>query len=160
MRPAIETPTNTRWYSFVYELRSAAEAPVELMNALRQERDWSYAVFFPGMEATSTQPAMPPAVCVLCERVLCIYRIGEDRDVTRQEVSLARIDRLVLRFYLAKCALQILWPGGSALFRFPVHGTEHIIALCDRLAGPNWERTVTPEPVLGYGIEITLRRLG
>jgi hypothetical protein len=158
MSRSLQAPSNTPWYSFVYEFRSAAEAPVELIEILEQDRGWTHAVFFPRMEATSRQPLSPPAVCVFRESALRIYRIWDEREVTCQEAALSGIDRIVVQLYLTKCSLALSWPGGGARLRFPVHGAEQVLALCERLAGPGWTRTARPEPVLGYGMEIELRR--
>ncbi len=46
MSRSLQAPSNTQWYSFVYEFRSAAEAPVELIEILEQDRGWAHAVFF------------------------------------------------------------------------------------------------------------------
>ncbi len=160
MHAPARTPTNTRWYRFVYEFQSAAEAPVELVEVLQRRSGWSHAVFFPRMEAHSGQPVSPPSVCVLHEDLLCLYRIGDNWDVACQDIPLPSIDRIVLQLYLLACSIEIFWPGGSARLRLPAYGAEPVVALSRRLTGPDWEKTVMREPVLGYGVEISWRRPG
>ncbi|GEM_PF-5836082 len=160
MRTPARTATNTQWYRFVYQFQSAAEAPVELVEVLERRSGWSYAVFFPRMEAHSGQPVSPPAVCVLDDHLLCIYRIGENWDVACQDIPLLLIDRVVLQLYLLACSIEIFWPDGGARLRFPAYGAEPVVALSRQLTGPDWEKAVTREPVLGYGVEISLRRPG